>query len=87
MDAAGPGWAFSAGGRAGLAASDIATFFSVKIAVKPAERRDGHQGGWIDKITDAVKTYVNKTTTEGPSLLVQSVAGILFALAKCDVRT
>jgi hypothetical protein len=79
--------AFSAGGLAGPAASDMATFFSVTIAVKPAERRDGDQGGWIDEIKNAVKTYVNKTTTEG--LLVQSVAGgcltlrgaILFAEA------
>jgi hypothetical protein len=67
-------WAFSAGGRAGPAASNTATFFSVTIAVQPPERSDGdYQGGWIDKITNAVKTYLNKTTTE--SLLVQSVAG------------
>ena len=66
--------AFSAGGRAGPAASDTATFFSVTIAVKPPERRDReHQGGWIEKITGAVKTYATKNTTEG--LLVQSVAG------------
>ena len=81
--------AFSAGGRAGPAASDTATFFSVTIAVKPPERRDGdHQGGWIEKITGAVKTYATKNTTEG--LLVQSVASgcltlrgaILFAEAR-----
>ena len=42
--------------------------------MKPPERRDGeHQGGWIEKITGAVKTYATKNTTEG--LLVQSVAG------------
>ncbi len=70
----GGGGAFSAGGPAGLAARDAATFFSVTIAMKPPERRDGdHQGGWIEKITGAVKTYVNKNATEG--LLVQSVEG------------
>jgi hypothetical protein len=70
----GGGGAFPAGGRAGPAASDAATFFSVTIAVKPPERRDGeHQGGWIEQITGAVKTYVNKNATEG--LLVQSVEG------------
>ena len=63
------GGAFSAGGRAGPAASDAATFFSVTITVKAPERRDGeHQ-----EITGAVKTYATKNTTEG--LLVQSVAG------------
>ena len=63
------GGAFSAGGRAGPAASDAATFFSVTITVKAPERRDGeHQ-----EITGAVKTYAAKNTTEG--LLVQSVAG------------
>ncbi|MFN9122456.1 MAG: hypothetical protein ACK5X5_11770, partial [bacterium] len=42
--------------------------------MEPPERRDGeHQGGWIEKITGAVKTYATKNTTEG--LLVQSVAG------------
>jgi hypothetical protein len=73
------GGAFSAGGRAGSAARDTATFFSVTIAVQPPERSDGdHQGGWIDKITGAVKTYMNKNTTEG--LLVQSVAGECLTL-------
>ena len=62
----GGGGAFPAGGRAGPAASDAATFFSVTIAVKPPERRDGeHQGGWIEEITGAVKTYTTKNTTEG----------------------
>jgi hypothetical protein len=65
----------------------MATFFSVTIAVKPPERRDGDQGGWIDKITAAVSTYMSRNAEEG--LLVQSIAGgcltlrgaILFAEA------
>jgi hypothetical protein len=46
------------------AASDMAKFFSLTITVKPAERIDGEQGGWIDKITDdAVKICQGEHST------------------------